>query len=135
ELAGPLIEGLLAAGAAFDCRLPELYAGDGRDRTPRPVPYPAACRPQAWAAAPAGALLQGPLGLQADGPGGRLLLRPVRPQPAGALAVSGLVAGGQPLRLRLDRAGAVVEANAGSLAVDIAPDRAAPRDTAPRGSG
>jgi hypothetical protein len=43
-----LLEGLLRASAAFDQRLPELWSGEGR-----PVPYPAACRPQAWSAAAA----------------------------------------------------------------------------------
>jgi hypothetical protein len=45
---GALIEGLLRASVAFDQRLPELWSGEGR-----PVPYPAACRPQAWSAAAA----------------------------------------------------------------------------------
>ena len=48
EHAAGLIEGLLAASVAFDQRLPELWSGEGR-----PVPYPAACRPQAWSAAAA----------------------------------------------------------------------------------
>ncbi|MBA3529011.1 MAG: amylo-alpha-1,6-glucosidase [Propionibacteriaceae bacterium] len=48
EHAEGLIEGLLRASAAFDQRLPELWSGEGR-----PVPYPAACRPQAWSAAAA----------------------------------------------------------------------------------
>ena len=39
----------LAAGEP-DRRLPELVAGYGRDELP-PVPYPVACRPQAWDAA------------------------------------------------------------------------------------
>ncbi len=43
-----LVEGLLRASVAFDQRLPELWSGEGR-----PVPYPAACRPQAWSAATA----------------------------------------------------------------------------------
>jgi N-terminal domain of (some) glycogen debranching enzymes/Amylo-alpha-1,6-glucosidase len=41
-----LVEGLLEASVAFDGRLPELWSGEGR-----PVPYPMACRPQAWSAA------------------------------------------------------------------------------------
>jgi hypothetical protein len=41
-----LAEQLLAAAAAFDYRMPELYGGDAG-----PTPYPAACRPQAWSAA------------------------------------------------------------------------------------
>ncbi|HWJ54027.1 MAG TPA: glycogen debranching N-terminal domain-containing protein [Propionibacteriaceae bacterium] len=46
--AAGLIEGLLRASVAFDQRLPELWSGEGL-----PVPYPAACRPQAWSAAAA----------------------------------------------------------------------------------
>ena len=46
-------EGLLAAAASFDWRLPELFAGDARDDVPRAIPYPAACHPQAWSAAAA----------------------------------------------------------------------------------
>jgi hypothetical protein len=46
-----LSEGLLRAAAAFDYRMPELHGGDAVSEVPRPVPYPAACRPQAWSAA------------------------------------------------------------------------------------
>jgi N-terminal domain of (some) glycogen debranching enzymes/Amylo-alpha-1,6-glucosidase len=48
QYAGGLIEGLLGASVAFEQRLPELWSGEGR-----PVPYPTACRPQAWSAAAA----------------------------------------------------------------------------------
>jgi hypothetical protein len=48
EAAEPLVQGLLAGAEAFDQRLPELWSGEGA-----PVPYPAACRPQAWSAAAA----------------------------------------------------------------------------------
>ncbi len=48
-----LSEGLLAAAVAFDYRMPELHGGDAASELPRPVPYPAACRPQAWSAAAA----------------------------------------------------------------------------------
>jgi hypothetical protein len=134
DLAAGLVEGLLAAGAAFEFRLPELYAGDGRDGSPRPVPYPAACRPQAWSAAAAVSILQALLGLDADVPAGRVRLRPIRPQPTGALAVAGLVAGGSPLRFRLDAAGAVTGASAGAMTVEgaVPPERATV-DTALRG--
>jgi glycogen debranching enzyme len=52
-----LIEGLLRASVAFEQRLPELWSGEGR-----PVPYPAACRPQAWSAASA-VVVAGALGV------------------------------------------------------------------------
>jgi glycogen debranching enzyme len=51
--AASLAEGLLAAAPWFDYRMPELHSGDDAREIPRPVPYPAACRPQAWSAAAA----------------------------------------------------------------------------------
>ena len=50
-------DGLLAAAEGFGYRMPELHAGDSADRTSVPTPYPAACRPQAWSAAAAVAVL------------------------------------------------------------------------------
>jgi len=49
EEAATLSEGLLRAAVAFDYRMPELHSGD----SDAVVPYPAACRPQAWSAAAA----------------------------------------------------------------------------------
>lgn len=46
-------EGLLRALSGFDNRAPELFAGIPADQTWPPMPYPAACRPQAWSAASA----------------------------------------------------------------------------------
>ena len=51
--AAQLSEGLLRAAVAFDYRMPELHSGDTAGSFPSPVPYPAACRPQAWSAAAA----------------------------------------------------------------------------------
>jgi glycogen debranching enzyme len=51
--AAELSEGLLRAAVAFDYRMPELYGGDPASAAPTPIPYPAACRPQAWSAAAA----------------------------------------------------------------------------------
>ncbi len=48
-----LSEGLLRAAVAFDYRMPELHGGDAASDLTHPVPYPAACRPQAWSAAAA----------------------------------------------------------------------------------
>ncbi|WP_455133221.1 hypothetical protein [Microbacterium aurum] len=49
----PVVAGMLAAAEAFDYRVPELHAGHAATDLPRPAPYPAACRPQAWSAAAA----------------------------------------------------------------------------------
>jgi glycogen debranching enzyme len=53
DAAAELSEGLLAAAASFDYRMPELHSGDPASSYSRAIPYPAACRPQAWAAAAA----------------------------------------------------------------------------------
>ncbi len=49
--AASLARGLLRAAEGFDHRLPELFGGQSADKVFPPVPYPASCRPQAWAAA------------------------------------------------------------------------------------
>ncbi|HLS00386.1 MAG TPA: amylo-alpha-1,6-glucosidase, partial [Beutenbergiaceae bacterium] len=50
-------ERLVAAARHFNYRVPELHAGDEVDKALRgaagALPYPAACRPQAWSAAAA----------------------------------------------------------------------------------
>ncbi|MDQ4504640.1 glycogen debranching N-terminal domain-containing protein [Sinomonas sp. ASV322] len=54
--AGQLAEGLLRAAESFGYRMPELHAGDpaaGPGTVSRALPYPSACRPQAWSAASA----------------------------------------------------------------------------------
>lgn len=53
EEARQLAGGLLKAAHGFSWRLPELFAGHHAADTWPPVPYPASCRPQAWAAASA----------------------------------------------------------------------------------
>jgi hypothetical protein len=51
EEASILAGGLLRAAEGFDWRLPELFSGHSAEDVWPPVPYPASCRPQAWAAA------------------------------------------------------------------------------------
>lgn len=103
--AARLAEGLLAAAQDFDDRLPELYGGDPRDTVPHVVPYPAACRPQAWSAAAAVSVLGSALGLHPDVPGGRLDVTPPAPAPLGAVSVRGLRLAGRPLDVAIDAAG------------------------------
>jgi glycogen debranching enzyme len=104
DAAARLADGLLSAAAAFDWRLPELYSGEDRG----PVPYPAACRPQAWSAAATGALAQALLGLDVDAPAGLVRIDPpgVPPGSAGRrLRVDGLVAGDETFSAGVDEAG------------------------------
>jgi glycogen debranching enzyme len=100
EIATSLAGGLVDAAERFDFRLPELYGGD-----PAALPYPAACRPQAWAAASGVAILAALLGLRPDVPAGRVRLAPLRGATFGALDVEGLVVAGQRVRITHDQTG------------------------------
>jgi glycogen debranching enzyme len=107
--AAMIANGLLDAAAAFGWRLPELFAGDARAQLPWPSPYPASCRPQAWAAASAGALVQALLGLEVYVPAGRAVIAPPQARPGGAgarLHVDGLVAGQETFSAGIDADGA-----------------------------
>jgi glycogen debranching enzyme len=79
--AAGLIRGLLAAAPAFDYRMPELHGGQRAEAGQRPVPYPASCRPQAWAAASSIAILTALLGPRPDAPAGSLGFQPLRSEP------------------------------------------------------
>ncbi len=100
-----LADGLLAAAEDFDYRFPELYSGDARGESARVVPYPAACRPQAWSAASAVVVLSGMLGLRADVPGGVLHVAghggSGAPSAARRLSVRGLRVAGLPLDVEI----------------------------------
>jgi glycogen debranching enzyme len=120
--AATLIDGLLSAAEAFDYRLPELYGGDARADVSHPVPYPGACRPQAWAAAAAVVVLQAALGLAVDLPAGDVRLRPLGQ--FGPLEASGLRIAGRSVSIAVDRTGAVrVSGVPSPLRVTTGPDR------------
>jgi glycogen debranching enzyme len=104
--AAALAGGLLAAGTAFDGRLPELFGGFSATDLVVPVPYPASCRPQAWAAAGVIVMLQAFLGLDPDVPNGVVRLSPSAS--VGALSVSGLKVNGVPFSVALDADGALI---------------------------
>ena len=112
EQAAELARGLLAAGTAFQGRLPELFGGFAADDLPVPVPYPASCRPQAWAAAGAVVLLQAFLGLEPDVPAGVIRLSPTTA--VGALSITGLRIAGAPFDVSIDSSGTIVSVGAGN---------------------
>ncbi|GAA4447841.1 amylo-alpha-1,6-glucosidase [Phytohabitans houttuyneae] len=101
--AARLADGLLTAGEAFGYRLPELYGGDDRTDFARPMPYPAACRPQAWSAAAAVVVLHAALGIYPDIPAGRVTLRPSLP--LGAVHARGLQIASHRVEASVDAAG------------------------------
>jgi glycogen debranching enzyme len=85
EEAARVARALFDTATAFGHRLPELFAGFGRDRTGVPIRYPAALVPQAWAAAAPLLALRALLGLEPAG--GELRGDPLGPEVAGEVAL------------------------------------------------
>jgi glycogen debranching enzyme len=102
-----IFEGLLDAASRFgDRRLPELFGGFPREEAGEPVPYPVACRPQAWAAGSIPMLLTCGLGLSPDALDRRLrIVRPSLPAGLERVDVTGLQLGEARIDLRFERAG------------------------------
>jgi len=101
-----------ASGAIEDRRLPELFCGFRRAGERRPVPYPVACRPQAWAAGSVYLLLQAALGLRIEAWDRRLMMRcAVLPRWLQRLEIRGLRVADARVDLRVNRGhfGAAVE--------------------------
>ncbi|MEV6414009.1 glycogen debranching N-terminal domain-containing protein [Kribbella sp. NPDC051718] len=87
------VQGLLTAAESFDYRLPELYGGEGIDQETTPTPYPLSCRPQAWAAASAIAVVIAALGIDPNVPAGTLDLRPAAVLPWQRIKLEGIRVG------------------------------------------
>jgi glycogen debranching enzyme len=124
--ANQVLAALYETSRHFDYhRLPELFCGFERNgRFAKPVPYPVACSPQAWAAGTPILLLQAALGLEADAARG--VLRVVKPQlPAwiGAVSLKGLRVGAGSVDLEFfpvnGRTACTVTAQEGELRVEI----------------
>jgi glycogen debranching enzyme len=117
-LAARLARGLVGAAPGFGSRLPELFGG--YDSTDPPVPYPAACHPQAWAAAVSPALVTALLGLEVDVPRGTVTVRPLPGW--GGLAVDHVRIAGATLSVRVDSAGhATVTGSPAGVTVSVLP--------------
>ncbi|MEO7447402.1 MAG: glycogen debranching N-terminal domain-containing protein [Humibacillus sp.] len=100
-----VVQRLLDVGEAFDYRLPELLADSAA--LGRPAPYPASCRPQAWAAASSVAMLTVALGISVDVPRQTVSVNPPNPLPFGALTVTGIRVGEAAVTVAVDAAGTV----------------------------
>ncbi|TWD84100.1 glycogen debranching enzyme [Kribbella amoyensis] len=87
------VRGLLDAAEGFEYRMPELYGGAGTAEESTPTPYPLSCRPQAWAAASAIAVVVAALGVEPHVPRGTLDLTPADPFPWQRLQLHGLKIG------------------------------------------
>ncbi|HEX9044915.1 MAG TPA: glycogen debranching N-terminal domain-containing protein [Candidatus Limnocylindrales bacterium] len=103
-----IVDGIVAAAMDFPVyRLPEVFAGFARRRFDRPVRYPVACHPQAWAAGSVPYLLQSNLGIRADAFNGRLYVeRPRMPSFVDHIELQGIRVGRGTVDLAFDRAGA-----------------------------
>lgn len=92
------------AAARFDMRLPELFCGFTRKPGEKPVSYPVACLPQAWAAGSVFMLIQACLGLHIDGWQGRVDLdRPSLPAGLERLTIGNLAVGAHRIDLTVQR--------------------------------
>jgi glycogen debranching enzyme len=87
-----IFDNLIDAATHFPAyRLPELFAGYNRRPYEAPVPYPVACRPQAWSAGALPSTLTAGLGLVPDGLARKLRIRrPSLPRDVSRLALRGL---------------------------------------------
>jgi glycogen debranching enzyme len=109
-LAGSLLDAL----AAFEDRLPELFGGHARRNHDFPVPYPTACRPQAWAAGVPLAFVSLFLGLAPRIPEGVISLGPALPPGIRSLEVRGITFPSGPLSIAVGEDGTrVIEAPPG----------------------
>ncbi len=102
-----VFSGIYQAATHFDrYRLPELFAGFGRDQYRVPVRYPVACSPQAWAAASIPYMLQSVLGFTPDAVAGDVkIVRPILPDWLDWVVVRGLRVGNGQVDLRYERSG------------------------------
>jgi glycogen debranching enzyme len=101
--------GLFEASLHYDYyRLPELFCGFTKRSISRPVSYPVACSPQAWAAGAVFMILQALLGIEADAPTNTLYINsPVLPHWLKELDVKGLRVGKAAISLKFRRDGEV----------------------------
>jgi glycogen debranching enzyme len=86
---------MLSASRHFAYRLPEVFAGYTKERTPFPVAYPTACSPQAWAAGSPILFMTCMLGLKPDPRTGRLTADAVLPETCLRLELRGVEALGR----------------------------------------
>jgi glycogen debranching enzyme len=105
-----LATALFDAARAFPYyRLPELFGGTARSAHYAPVPYPVACRPQAWAAGAFPLITQAILGLCPDAPARTLnIVRPELPPWLQAVALHRMRVGEADVDLFFERRGAEV---------------------------
>jgi glycogen debranching enzyme len=84
-------------------RLPELFCGFPRERYSRPVPYPTACSPQAWAAATPLMLWRSLMRYDVHVSRGRVWMDPALPETVGDVHISNVPLGDARLTIDISR--------------------------------
>ena len=120
--ANQVFTAMMQAAAEFEhFRLPEVFAGYDRHLASKPVRYPVACNPQAWAAGSIPHMLASALGLRADGFNRCLnIIRPALPEWLDWVTIEHLRVGSAELDLRLERADGATLVTATRNASDVA---------------
>jgi len=89
-----VINGLIKASQYFKYnRLPELFCGFSHKKTERPIEYPVACSPQAWACGSIYLIIQSLLGINADVINDRIYLKPIFPDKTNKVEIKNLKIG------------------------------------------
>lgn len=109
EAAEKVATGLFEASLHYDYyRLPELFCGFTKRSISRPVSYPVACSPQAWAAGSMFMVLQALLGIEADAPTNTVYINsPVLPRWLKELDIKRMRVGKAAISLKFRRDGDV----------------------------
>jgi glycogen debranching enzyme len=126
EEARQVATAVLDAATEFDGRLPELMCGFPRSQYARPIPYPAACAPQAWASATPVELIRVLLRAEPCLPHGKVRLDPALPARFDSLSLRDVPLGGH--RVRIDVRGDEVHVEG------LPPDVRLVRDPCPCGT-
>lgn len=107
--------GLFEAADYFGGRLPELFCGLDRTRYPHPVPYPAACSPQAWAAATPIHLIRMLMRFDPGLPWNELWLAPELPKGFGQFRIDNVPFAGNRLTINITQGSITVDGLPGSV--------------------
>jgi len=104
-----LLQALFEAAVTFDMRLPELFCGFTRQRGERPIAYPVACLPQAWAAGAPFMVLEACLGMTVDAVNDEVRIdRPALPEGIDWLEIGDLRLGDKTATITFRRVGGQV---------------------------
>jgi glycogen debranching enzyme len=121
EAATRVIFGMFEAATRFDGRLPELFCGFGRNEYAEPVPYPASCSPQAWAAATPISLMRTLLRFDPSVPTGEAWLAPTPNTELGDVHLGNLPFAGSRLEVDISANGIIVENLPEGLTLHLTP--------------